>query len=194
MPDLDIATGRIVKEAIKKLSPVTYLMTHVRTMKREILEELVVAYLLSQVEQRKRASSRSVERASERPVYAPIKTPVTPSPEQDEVPEQSELELALAAEGRRRELDAQIMIARNVSRIELLLNDELLRSQFSLGDGTKTTWGEATQADHLVRYEMYKTNLIADAEGAARHKKAIELLEASGAPTLNELVKESAHV
>lgn len=66
--------------------------------------------------------------------------------------------------------------------------DELLNSQFNLPDGTSVTWGTATRDQHEARYEMFKTNAMANLEGAARHKKAIDDLNASGVSTLFDLV------
>lgn len=61
---------------------------------------------------------------------------------------------------------------------------ELLASEFSLADGTRVTWGEATLAQHTARRDMFRDNAAANMEGAARHSAAIRELERSGADCL----------
>jgi hypothetical protein len=69
---------------------------------------------------------------------------------------------------------------------------ELLSSEFALADGTTVTWGDATVEQHEQRVELFTRNAVANAEGAARHKLAIEALKQSGSPTLNDLAKVAA--
>jgi hypothetical protein len=66
--------------------------------------------------------------------------------------------------------------------------EELLSSAFALPDGTLTTWGAATVADHEARRDMFTANAQANVEGAARHDAAIRELQDAGVSTLNELV------
>lgn len=68
--------------------------------------------------------------------------------------------------------------------------EELLGQAISLPDGSRTTWGEASAAQHKERRDMFRKNAVANAEGAARHEQALEALASSGASCLNELVKQ----
>lgn len=65
---------------------------------------------------------------------------------------------------------------------------ELLDSGFALPDGTVVLWGDATIAQHSERAAMLTRNAAANAEAAARHRKAIGDLTERGAETLRELV------
>jgi hypothetical protein len=67
---------------------------------------------------------------------------------------------------------------------------ELLNSGFVLPDGTTTTWGQATIDQHIAREEMFTTNALANMEGAARHRQAIERIQASGVTCLAEVPNE----
>lgn len=76
--------------------------------------------------------------------------------------------------------------------LKIQWTDELLASEFSLTDGTRVTWGDATVEQHAERAEMFRRNMVTNAEGAARHLKALDELRASGAPTLKHLVNRVA--
>lgn len=69
---------------------------------------------------------------------------------------------------------------------------ELLDSTFTLSDGTPVTWGDATVEQHAERRQMFLNNAHANMEGAARHELALRELEASGKPTLREMVGVAA--
>lgn len=69
---------------------------------------------------------------------------------------------------------------------------ELLSTSFGLADGTVTTWGEATLAQHEERAAMFTRQAQTGIEGAARHHKAIEALRESGSVTLNVLTAVAA--
>lgn len=64
---------------------------------------------------------------------------------------------------------------------------DLLSAEFRLADGTLTSWGAATIEQHRERVEMFTKNATASTMGAGRHLQAVQELEASGAPTLNDL-------
>lgn len=69
---------------------------------------------------------------------------------------------------------------------------ELLDSQFNMPDGTTVTWGTATREQHEARYEMFKNNAMANMEGAARHKQAMQQIDSAGVTTLLELTSAVA--
>ena len=56
-----------------------------------------------------------------------------------------------------------------------------------LGDGTRTTWGEATVDQLSARAEMFARNAMAGIEGAALCRRALKDLAESGAACLNDL-------
>lgn len=93
--------------------------------------------------------------------------------------------------------------AKQATMLSSILNDykaqlriewtaELLSSTFGVGDGTLVTWGEATADQHRDRLEMFKSNAIANIEGAARHEAALDTLTSTGAPCLNLAVQARA--
>lgn len=69
---------------------------------------------------------------------------------------------------------------------------ELLDSTFTLADGTPVAWGEATVEQHAERRQMFLNNAHANMEGAARHEVALRELQASGKPTLRDMVGAAA--
>ena len=84
-----------------------------------------------------------------------------------------------------RNLDDAIAEWKGQLRIEWTA--ELLDSTFAMRDGTRVAWGDATVEQHRERAEMFEANAIANAQGAARHRYAIDALEAAGARSLREL-------
>lgn len=80
------------------------------------------------------------------------------------------------------------IINEHTERLRLQWTEELLASPFALPDGTVVVWGEATEAQHRQRLDMFMANAAANVEGASRHQQALEALSASGARTLNEFV------
>jgi len=74
--------------------------------------------------------------------------------------------------------------ARYEEHIQIEFTKELLASKINLRSGETTTWGEATLQQHEERYEMFMGLAVANAEGAARHGKAIDLLKETGAENL----------
>jgi hypothetical protein len=65
---------------------------------------------------------------------------------------------------------------------------ELLASEFALGDGRRVTWRDATEADHEQRIALQTRNAGAALEDAAMHTAAIETIRAAGVETLGEAV------
>src|SRR5690606_36081744 len=54
--------------------------------------------------------------------------------------------------------------------VRLELTQELLGSEFALGDGRTVTWGEATAEDHQQRIEMLTKSAGGTLQTAARHQ------------------------
>lgn len=190
MHDLEERVGVVVARAATKLSPLTYLSGVVRKLDRSQVEELAVAYLLAQTKMRQRSLVARVERDSQKHVrpnkgtkawHAWLETPEGAS--------DKALQLEYARiDAEHHEKLVQSMkhtIDRYRDELRMEWTDELLRSDFSLGDGTKVTWGDATREQHEWRAEMHTKNAAAGVEGAARHRAAIRLLDESGANSLN---------
>lgn len=78
------------------------------------------------------------------------------------------------------------------AKLKVEWEQELLESYFSLADGTRVRWADATVEQHEERAEMFTRNVAANAEGAARHRRAIADIEAANAKTLGELVSVAA--
>lgn len=76
----------------------------------------------------------------------------------------------------------------------LEVTQELLGTEFALGDGRRVTWGTATRADHEQRVSMLNNNAAANAEAAARHMQAIDLLERAGVTCLRDAPAELQQV
>lgn len=90
------------------------------------------------------------------------------------------------------------MMGKVAASIEALKKDlkvqwtsDLLAQRITMPDGTSTTWGDASVAQHRERLEMFKANAVANIEGAARHQQAIEDLEAVGAACLANLQEKA---
>lgn len=82
------------------------------------------------------------------------------------------------------------MIDFTVANTDLTVTKTLLESQFALGDGRKVTWVKATKGEHQKRIALLEGNILANTEAAARHRKAIQLLEKHDAACLGELPVE----
>lgn len=93
------------------------------------------------------------------------------------------------------ETDRAEVIARSMRKaledfqqsIRLEVTAELLASEFAVGDGTRTTWGEATAEQHLARAALLERQGFGTLETAARHRAAVEMLSSSGSITLSEI-------
>ncbi len=73
----------------------------------------------------------------------------------------------------------------------LKVTQELLATSFALGDGTKTTWGNATREQHQLRLDYLTAHIQGTSETAARHWAAILMLDEAGATCLRELTNEN---
>jgi len=60
----------------------------------------------------------------------------------------------------------------------------LLDEPFSLGDGTRVTWGDATVEQHLQRIELLREQIRGQQETLARHEVAVRILKEANAPCL----------
>lgn len=69
----------------------------------------------------------------------------------------------------------------------LELTDDLLKSVFALGDGTKVSWAEATREQHHKRLAMLKRDIAGTGESAARHALAIQMIDSAEVNSLGEI-------
>lgn len=214
MSELEAFAKSIVKAAAKKLSPVSFIGGQVRKMEREDVDKLATAYLLAQVRTRKRAEVLEVERDSTmiRDALAKKERYKKHGPQGEgletweEWASRAENHEAAAVVRNQREEDEREREERDRARtadiarmidywkeaVIVEWTDNLLRSKFALGDGTETTWGDATREQHLYRINMHKAHAAAGIEGAARHQQAIDELDATGCLTLSEAVSVTA--
>jgi hypothetical protein len=68
--------------------------------------------------------------------------------------------------------------------------EELLGSEFALGDGRRVSFGDATVADHRKRVDMQTGLAMAELQDAALHEAAIAVLDETGAACLNDVPEE----
>ncbi len=68
---------------------------------------------------------------------------------------------------------------------------DLFEEQFALGDGTKVTWKEATEQQHLQRVELLQKQRDGLDRAITRHLDAVRLLRERGALSLGQ-VKRAA--
>lgn len=91
-----------------------------------------------------------------------------------------------------RYLDRVSSLIRSFSdELRMEWTEELLSSSFAVGDGTTTTWRDATTQQHQERVDMLSRQAGATIETAARHQKAIDTLRSAGADTLGALVESA---
>jgi hypothetical protein len=209
MSDLESTTGKVIATAAKKLSPITYLSSKVRTMPRSDVDELAIAYLLGQVTVRKRTEAREIEQSAdrERKIQQDARHLKNFGPKRNTEAWHNWLETADGAKTKAREIEyerqdrersralwsgIQATMDKYKSEMHMEWNRELLASEFALGDGTKTTWGDATYADHEYRVSMHMKNAAAGVEGAARHRSALDFMDERGAATLNQALLTGA--
>lgn len=76
--------------------------------------------------------------------------------------------------------------------VRIETTDELLRTSFALGDGTTTTWGEATIAQHRQRVELLTGNVLGNMHTIALHESAISMIEDVRGSCLADTVKVAA--
>lgn len=66
---------------------------------------------------------------------------------------------------------------------------DFMDKTFTPGDGRRVLWGEATIKDHEMRIDFLAKHRDGIDTTIQRHREAIELLKASGASCLNELLE-----
>lgn len=196
--DLRQTASDIVKKAARRISPLTYIASSVRSMEREEVDQLAIAYLMLRLKQNKRAAVAEVEkrttkprrgtRAYERWAADPINA--------DAAKADAEFEAEMQELRNRSLRKMQDGLKTMIQDFERSLRDqwtqELLGQTIALGDGTTVTWGEATIEQHEARYAMHMKNAVAGAEGAARHLAAIETIRATKTTNLYEAVGGNA--
>lgn len=145
------------------------------TQTTDVIYSLATAALVDAARQRRRGAALSVEREAVKSEPRPRRSP--------EAAWTSQMEhyASMAAPLRR-------IIDEYAEALKIEWTADLLASEFALPDGSRTTWGDASIAQHRARVEMFTSNAQANIEGAARHEKAIAELEAAGTPTLADLV------
>lgn len=165
-----------------------------------VLMELAVAAVVDSVRGRQRATALQRERAAEVPAQAFERPSVGSDPGHRDRSKRSYWSWVEATdEGKAYQAAVEaaddLAMARTLrviedfaSALKIEWTKELLATEFGLADGTRVTWGGATIDQHRERVAMFQRNVVANAEGAARHMKAVEQLQASGAPTLQHLM------
>lgn len=194
------SVGRIVQKAAKKISPLTYLSGQVRQMERDEVEALAVAYLMLRVKQSKRAAVAEVERRTKKPRFGTKAFESWAADPANKVAAASEIELQerfaeIDERAARRFADGMTAMIDDFQRaLRDQWTDELLAQEIALGDGTTVRWGDATAEHHQQRFDMHMRNATAGAEGAARHKAAIETLRETGAANLYEATNRKVSI
>lgn len=166
----------------------------------DVLKELATAAVVDAVRRRQRSNVLSIERDA---VRTPVRKRPSPTVSDDWTPKNAEEAMYhemgyTLGEAIRAKHSAVLSanIAASIKRFEDELRiewtAELLASDFAMADGTRITWGDATVEQHQERAAMFQRNAVANAEGAARHLKAVEALESAGAQTLGEMVGVAA--
>lgn len=69
---------------------------------------------------------------------------------------------------------------------------ELLLSTFTLKDGRKVSWGEATVAQHLERIKIFTDQADINMQGAERHRQAIRDIKHHKAACLDDVCAATA--
>lgn len=72
------------------------------------------------------------------------------------------------------------------AEIRLEVTEDLLGSEFALGDGKRVTWGDATVEDHQQRIDLLAKNAAANISTATKHQAALVMLTDRNVPTLRE--------
>ncbi len=86
-----------------------------------------------------------------------------------------------------RERRVEALIEEVAEEVRLETTAELLETIFALGDGSKTTWGQATVWQHQQRIQMLAKNAAGIVETAALHSAAISMIETAGVACLAEI-------
>ena len=71
-----------------------------------------------------------------------------------------------------------------------LLSEKVRRTQFSIEDRKRVSWGAATATDHQVAADLVAKFVKGNIETHTRHVVAIDLIKEAGAECLNDLVEK----
>lgn len=163
-----------------------------------VYRQLAVATVVDAIRRRRRQQTAAAEEAAQRAREQEIQA-------FNESPEARERNARFEAQWKQRELEREQEELERVRRhgeemrelverfresIIMEWTAEVLGSAFTLEDGTKVTWGEASIEQHERREAMFTRNAVKNAEGAARHRQAIIDLRAAGVARLADLVSE----
>ena len=154
-----------------------------RRTRDEILD-CAARWVMEQVASRGRRETRTVER-DEVPTPRPATRRIAPDPTVAEV------ELATQATDQalsrlRNRVNRQV--AAHAKRLTSEWSDRIRAQRIALPDGRTTTWGAASLKDHAERADMFEGLAASNAEGAARHRRAIADCAEAGVETLDALV------
>lgn len=159
------------------------------------VRECAVAFLWRELEATERRRTLAAERAATRPAR---------EASTDDDTEADDTEADRRAAAAREEADQQAArriatlatlatlvedaVAAHEAALSIEWTPELREQPIRMPDGSRTSWGEATIAQHRQREAMFTDFAVANVEGAARHRRAIDDLTAAGVATLNDLV------
>jgi hypothetical protein len=211
--------NRILGSAINKVAPEIYLQSQVRSMSAEQLQDIALTYLVERLKDRKRARVLVIERDAQRGgvvsarVDAPGKRVIIDIPKAEierrdnsetaapdsatihKIREDQQARIDADSAARWEAIRAQMADAMDALRESWHVEwtRELLDAEFAVGDGTTTTWGNATREQHMARLALHERNAAAGIEGALRHREALDVLDSSGALCLNEARRVGAN-
>jgi hypothetical protein len=205
---LEKRSREIIAAAEDKIRPIEFIRTQVREMSTDDVIDLAVAYLYGQVKQRRRAHVREIEQSAQRAQTSERAGAIDPEPRWGTAAwerwaslpqnhETAERTRERRAEIARRDAEAYSELTRNLnaamekfkSELRMQWTAELLAAEFALGDGTVTTWGEATREQHEARMAMHKRNALSGMEGYARHAAALEEMDRTGTTCLRDALQ-----
>ncbi|TFB96562.1 MULTISPECIES: hypothetical protein [unclassified Cryobacterium] len=133
--------------------------THEDAQDLPFLLECARRYIAVEHRKRERASNRSVEQ------YAKVRT---------------EHKARLVTK-------VNAIVAEAAKYLHAEWSRELLGSTFSLGDGTRVAWADATAEQHADRAQMLEGMAAGDLQTASIHRRAIQDLTACKVSTLGDL-------
>jgi len=181
MSSLLESTTLLIEEARSTQTPVDILRPAVASMEREQVEALAVAYLLQQVHRIKAPAFKPT----------PKQKPIQRTPEMIEnskrIEERRIREYADSRETFKASIDKAFAILKYEWHVEW--TEELLAAKIPLPDGSTIEFGDATREQHIERARIHRRNTMLNMESAARHEKAVEAMNESGARTLRGAVQ-----
>jgi hypothetical protein len=172
----------------------------VRSLTEEERAEILVALLSSEIDVLRRTRAREIEHRAWQAIGHPKELPVERErrlrrkKEEREAREAKELEKAWLwahdPEAYRRKYTLNGIIEAFEEEVRgserLKVTAELLTVAFSLGDGRRVSWGEATLEDHRQRIEMLGKGIEGNVQTIRLHEYAATILRETGAACLNQ--------